>query len=107
MPINYYCGINLNQTSLEKPVIDPLATPPDVGTEVAGQMYFDNAGAGAGIMYFWNGTAWRSMDATAATGVTTLAIGFSSIVYWICIWSSETLFTRIVQFTNLPRLSLI
>jgi len=79
MPINYYCGINLNQTSLEKPVIDPLATPPDVGTEVDGQMYFDNAGAGAGIMYFWNGTAWRSMDATAATGVTTLAIGNSAV----------------------------
>jgi len=79
MPINYYCGINLNQTSLEKPVIDPLATPPDVGTEVAGQMYFDNAGAGSGIMYFWNGSAWRSMDATAATGVTTLAIGNSSV----------------------------
>ena len=70
MPINYYCGINLNQTSLLKPVIDPQATPPDVGTEVAGQMYFDNAGAGAGIMYFWSGTAWRSMDATAASGVT-------------------------------------
>jgi hypothetical protein len=73
MPINYYCGINLNQTTLGKPVIDPLATPPDVGTEVAGQMYFDNAGAGAGAMYFWNGTAWRSMDATAATGVTSFS----------------------------------
>ena len=73
MPINYYCGINLNQTTLGKPVIDPLATPPDVGTEVAGQMYFDNAGAGAGVMYFWNGTAWRSMDATAATGVTSFS----------------------------------
>ena len=73
MPINYYCGINLNQTTLGKPVIDPQATPPDVGTEVDGQMYFDNAGAGAGIMYFWNGTAWRSMDATAATGVTTFS----------------------------------
>ena len=73
MPINYYCGINLNQTTLGKPVIDPLATPPDVGTEVAGQMYFDTTGAGAGIMYFWNGTAWRSMDATAATGVTTFS----------------------------------
>jgi len=73
MPINYYCGINLNQTTLGKPVIDPLATPPDVGTEVAGQMYFDNAGAGSGIMYFWNGTAWRSMDATAASGVTSFS----------------------------------
>jgi len=73
MPINYYCGINLNQTTLGKPVIDPLATPPDVGTEVAGQMYFDTTGAGAGVMYFWNGTAWRSMDATAATGVTSFS----------------------------------
>ncbi len=73
MPINYYCGINLNQTTLGKPVIDPLATPPDVGTEVAGQMYFDTTGAGAGVMYFWNGSAWRSMDATAATGVTSFS----------------------------------
>ena len=75
MPINYYCGINLNQTTLGKPVIDPQATPPDVGTEVDGQMYFDNAGAGAGNMYFWDGTAWVSMSG----GVTSVLIGNAAV----------------------------
>ena len=75
MPINYYCGINLNQTTLGKPVIDPQATPPDVGTEVDGQMYFDNAGAGAGNMYFWDGTGWVSMSG----GVTSVLIGNAAV----------------------------
>mgnify|MGYP003664260659 CR=1 FL=1 len=75
MAINYYANIGMigsdiemNQNQLQLPVIDNEGTAPS--TPVEGQMYFDTT-AGDKVMYFWNGTAWTSMDASAATGVTT------------------------------------
>ncbi len=75
MAINYYANIGMigsdiemNQNELQLPVIDNEGTAPS--TPVEGQMYFDTT-AGDKVMYFWNGTAWTSMDASAATGVTT------------------------------------
>ena len=74
MAINYYANIGMigsdiemNQNELQLPVIDNEGTAPS--TPVEGQMYFDTT-AGDKVMYFWNGTAWISMDASAATGVT-------------------------------------
>ena len=70
MPIQYYCGITLNQNSIVTPVIDPLATAPSVGTEVEGQQYYNST---TNLMYFWNGTAWVEMDGTGS-GVASINI---------------------------------
>ena len=70
MPIQYYCGITLNQNSIVTPVIDPLATAPSVGTEVEGQQYYNST---TNLMYFWNGTAWVEMDGTGS-GVASITI---------------------------------
>ena len=61
-------AIDLNKGQLVAPAIDGQTTAP--AAPVEGQMYFDTT-AGDKVMYFWNGTAWTSMDASAATGVTT------------------------------------
>jgi hypothetical protein len=70
MPIQYYCGITMNQNSIVTPVIDPLGTAPSVGTEVEGQQYYNTA---TNLMYFWNGTAWVEMDGTGS-GVLSISI---------------------------------
>ena len=68
MAIEFLNSVDFNQNQLVAPRIENLATAP--GSPVAGQMYFDSTG-GDVTMYYWNGAAWRSMDGTAATGVTT------------------------------------
>ena len=68
MPIQYFCGITMNQNSIVTPVIDPVNTAPSVGTEVEGQQYYDTS---TNLMYFWNGTSWVTMDGSGS-GVSTL-----------------------------------
>jgi hypothetical protein len=75
MPIQYFCGITMNQNSIVTPVIDPVNTAPSVGTEVEGQQYYDTS---TNLMYFWNGTSWVTMDGSGS-GVSTLAIGNSAV----------------------------
>ena len=64
MAINFLNSVNLNQNQLIAPAIESLATAP--GTPVEGQMYYDSTG-GDQTMYYWNGSAWRSMDGAAGT----------------------------------------
>lgn len=74
----YLSNIDLNKNQLQNAVIQPLGTPPS--SPVAGQIYFDNT-AGDKKMYFYNGTAWISMDASAPDNnnfVTSLAFNTSS-----------------------------
>lgn len=59
---NFYSNINLKQNQLQYPVIHPIAAP--LGTEVAGQMYYDTDDD---TMKFWGDPqdtgnyAWHSM----------------------------------------------
>ncbi len=70
MPINYYCAISMNGSNIEMnrnqlllPVIDNESSAPATGSEVAGQMYYNDS---TNIMYFYNGSAWVEMDGTGS-----------------------------------------
>ena len=70
MPINYYCSIKMNGSNIDMdynqillPVIDNESSAPATGSEVAGQMYYNDS---TNIMYFYNGTSWVEMDGTGS-----------------------------------------
>ena len=70
MAINYYANIGLigsniefNYNQLLLPVIDNETGAPATGNEVAGQLYMDTT---TNKMYFYDGTAWVSMDGSAS-----------------------------------------
>ncbi len=70
MPINYYCAIAMNGSNIEMnrnqlllPVIDNESSVPATGSEVAGQMYYNDS---TNIMYFYNGSGWIEMDGTGS-----------------------------------------
>ena len=70
MPINYYCAIAMNGSNIEMnrnqlllPVIDNESSVPATGSEVAGQMYYNDS---TNIMYFYNGSSWIEMDGTGS-----------------------------------------
>ena len=70
MAINYYANIGLigsdiefNYNELLLPVVDNETGAPATGNEVKGQMYFNTT---TNIMYFYNGTAWVSMDGSGS-----------------------------------------
>lgn len=65
MAKQFYVPVNLNQYELQNARVQNLGTPPS--SPVEGQIYYDSDG-GDKQMYFWNGSAWRSMDATASAG---------------------------------------
>ena len=83
MPINYYCGISMNGSNIDMnknqlitPVIETGSTNPAAGTNpVVGQMFYNNTD---NIMYFYNGTAWITMDGTGS-GVESLAIAVAGV----------------------------
>ena len=64
MAIEFLNSVDFNQNQIIAPAIESLTAAP--GTPVEGQMYFDSDG-GDKTMYFWNGSAWRSMDGSAGT----------------------------------------
>ena len=64
MAIEFLNSVDFNQNQIVAPAIESLATAP--GAPVEGQMYFDSTG-GDKTMYYWNGSAWKSMDGSAGT----------------------------------------
>ena len=64
MAIEFLNSVDFNQNQIVAPAIESLATAP--GAPVEGQMYFDSTG-GDKTMYYWNGSAWTSMDGSAGT----------------------------------------
>ena len=64
MAIEFLNSVDFNQNQLQAPAIESLATAP--GTPVEGQIYFDSD-ASDKTMYYWNGSAWRSMDGSAGS----------------------------------------
>jgi len=82
MAINYYSSIELNgsnvimnKNQLLEPVMENSDTQPT--TPVQGQMYFDTT-TGDKKMYFYNGTAWITMDGSGS-GVESLAIAAAGV----------------------------
>lgn len=65
MAKTFLTPINLNQFELQNPRIQNLATAP--ASPVEGQLYYDSD-VGDKKVYFWNGSAWRSMDAAGSAG---------------------------------------
>lgn len=63
MARTYLTNLDLNKNQLLNATLHPTATAPS--SPVEGQVYYDND-VGDKKLYFWNGTAWRSMDAGAA-----------------------------------------
>jgi len=56
-------NIEMNRNQLILPVIDNESSVPSTGSEVAGQMYYNDS---TNIMYFYNGTGWVEMDGTGS-----------------------------------------
>ena len=83
MPINYYCGISMNGSNIDMnknqlitPVIETGTTNPAVGTNpVVGQMFYNTTD---NIMYFYNGTAWITMDGSGS-GVESITIAAAGV----------------------------
>jgi hypothetical protein len=82
MAINYYSSIELNgsnvimnKNQLLEPVMENSDTQPT--TPVQGQMYFDTT-TGDKKMYFYNGTAWITMDGSGS-GVESISIAAAGV----------------------------
>lgn len=72
MPFSFDVPVDFKKNEAQNFVFHNLGTAP--GSPVEGQVYYDTTG-GDKIAYFWNGTAWRSMDAAAGvSGVATLSV---------------------------------
>lgn len=69
MAKQFLTPINLNQLELQNARVQNLATAP--ASPVEGQLYYDSD-VGDKKVYFWNGSAWRSMDAGTGGGYTTI-----------------------------------
>jgi hypothetical protein len=83
MARSFLTAINLNQNELQNARVQNLATPPSVGTEVKGQLYFNSTG-GNNTLYWWDGSQWiaakGAAGATPAGTVTTQAVGDAPVV---------------------------
>lgn len=64
MARNFFTPINLNQLEIQNARLHNLAAAPT--TPVKGQVYYDTT---TDASYVWNGTLWRSLDATKLVGV--------------------------------------
>ena len=62
--MKYLVNLDLNKNELQNARVQNLAAAP--GSPVVGQIYHDTVNL---TPYFWNGSAWVSMDATKRTGI--------------------------------------